>query len=75
MTKTTGRALAEHGADTVRGTAKFLGTSERHVYRLIDSGELRAVRSGRRVLIPRAAARAYLRRLLDDTPPPAPDAA
>lgn len=59
--------LAEDGALTIRGLAQFLGCSERHAYRLVDSGEIPAARSGRRVLVPRRAAREYLARLLDET--------
>jgi excisionase family DNA binding protein len=33
-------------------TAAAVGLSVRYVYRLIASGELRAIRTGRRVLIP-----------------------
>lgn len=33
-------------------TAEMLGVSKAHVYRLIRSGEIRAVRLGKRVLIP-----------------------
>lgn len=58
-------ALAEDGALTIRGLAQFLGCSERHAYRLVDSGAIRSARSGRRVLVPRKAARDYLARLLE----------
>ena len=32
--------------------AKFLAVSSRHLWRLIDAGEIRSIRLGRRVLIP-----------------------
>ena len=56
--------LAEEGALTIRGLARFLDCSERHAYRLVDSGEIPCARSGRRVLVPRKAARDYFARLL-----------
>lgn len=63
---TTAEALAEEGALTIRGLAQFLGCSERHAYRLVDRGDVPSARSGRRVLVPRKAARDYLARLLED---------
>ena len=39
----------------IEEAAAAMGLSTRHVYRLVWSGELRAVRSGRRLLIPAAA--------------------
>jgi excisionase family DNA binding protein len=56
--------LAEDGALTIRGLAKFLDCSERHAYRLVDRGEVSSARSGRRVLVPRKAARQYLAQIL-----------
>jgi excisionase family DNA binding protein len=46
-----------------------MGLSSRHVYRLVWAGELRAVRSGRRVLIPAAAIEAYLGTLAEVVAP------
>ena len=37
---------------SVPEAAKFLTISERHLYRLIDAGKVRAVRIGRRRLVP-----------------------
>jgi excisionase family DNA binding protein len=41
----------------VRTAAHFLAVSERHVWRLIVAGRVRAIRIGRRVLIPDAEVR------------------
>ena len=59
-------AQAEDGAMTIRSFAQFLGCSDRHAYRLVASKEVRSVRSGTRVLVPRKAAREYLAGLLDE---------
>jgi excisionase family DNA binding protein len=40
---------------TIEETAAAVGVSTAHVYRLVQTGELRAVRSGRRWLVPVAA--------------------
>jgi excisionase family DNA binding protein len=45
--------------------ATNLRVSRRHIYRLVARGELRVVRLGRRVLVPRSE----LERLLDGDPP------
>ena len=44
--------LAAEGALTVRDSARFLGISERQVYRMIANGELVSLRSGTRGNIP-----------------------
>jgi excisionase family DNA binding protein len=44
----------------IEEAATVMGLSTRTVYRLVWSGELRALRSGRRVLIPVAAIDDYL---------------
>jgi excisionase family DNA binding protein len=36
----------------VRDAAGYLSVSERHLWRLIDAGRVRAIRLGRRVLLP-----------------------
>ncbi len=61
--------MAADGADTIRGTARFLGLSERQTYRLIANGELDSLRAGTRVLVPRRSARDYIRRGLEQTRP------
>jgi excisionase family DNA binding protein len=63
-TMTPTEALAAEGALTIRDLARFLGVSERHAYRIVERGDVRSARAGRRVLIPRRAARDYLARLL-----------
>jgi excisionase family DNA binding protein len=40
--------------------AALMGLSSRHIYRLVWSGELRGIRSGRRVLIPAESIQTYL---------------
>ncbi len=71
MTSTSSpEAMAAEGSLTIRGLAQFLGCSERHAYRLVDRGDVPSARSGRRVLVPRKAARDYLARLLKAGPEP-----
>jgi excisionase family DNA binding protein len=40
--------------------AALMGLSSRHIYRLVWSGELRGLRSGRRVLIPTDSIETYI---------------
>ena len=57
--------MAADGALTVRDSARFLGISQRQVYRLIANGELVSLRAGTRVLVPRRAARDYIKHGLE----------
>jgi excisionase family DNA binding protein len=36
----------------IRDAASYLAVSDRHLWRLLDAGRVRAIRLGRRVLIP-----------------------
>ena len=57
--------MAAEGADTVRGTARFIGISERQAYRLIANRRLESLRVGTRVLVPRRSAREYIKQQLE----------
>ena len=59
------KTMAADGADTVRGTARFIGISERQVYRLIAGRKLASLRAGTRVLVPRRSAREYIAQQLE----------
>ena len=50
---------------TVTEAAKVLRVGRTHAYKLIDDGELRCIRSGRRVLVPTDAIRDYIAKQLD----------
>jgi excisionase family DNA binding protein len=50
---------------TVTEAAKVLRIGRTHAYKLIDSGELRSIRSGRRVLVPTDAIGEYIAKRLD----------
>lgn len=52
--------------DTVQKVEKSLGIGTTKCYELINSGELEAVRLGRRRLITRASVKRLARRLLDE---------
>lgn len=58
------RELPEPIAYTVNEAASAIGLSRRGLERLIGRGELRVVRIGRRVIVPRSA---LLRMIGDDT--------
>lgn len=45
---------------TVPEVATSLGVSVRHVYRMCESGEIRSIRAGNRVLIPVAVLEAFV---------------
>ena len=45
---------------SVPEAASLLGVSARHLYDLVSAGEFRAVRLGRRILVPRAALHALV---------------
>ena len=57
--------LAADGAFTVRDSARFIGISERQIYRLIARGDLAILREGARVLVPRRSAQDFLRKGLE----------
>lgn len=57
---------------TVPEVARVLRLSVWSTYRAIDAGELRCVRRGRVIRIPRAAVAEYLGELLDDEAAPGP---
>jgi excisionase family DNA binding protein len=63
---------AADGFTSVPAIADHLGVSRMTIYRLVDSGELDAVRVGRIIRVYRASYRAYLRAHaitgLDDLP-------
>jgi excisionase family DNA binding protein len=62
------RELAADGAMTVIEAARWLGVSRSTLYELLGGGGIRALRIGRRRLVPREALRAYLaERLADGT--------
>ena len=65
------KTMAADGADTIRGTARFLGISERQIYRLIASGELDSLRAGTRILVPRRSAQDFIRRGIEQSRPTA----
>jgi len=57
---------------SIRQVAAILGISPRHAYDLAKSGELRAIRLGRRVVVPVAEVEALLGRPLEaEEEPPA----
>ncbi len=56
------KKMAAEGSDTIRNTARFIGISERQIYRLIARGELYILREGTRVLVPRCSAQKYVQR-------------
>lgn len=55
-------ALPDHKLLTVAEVSRALRVSKMTIYRLIDSGELPAIRVGRSFRVPESAYRAYLDR-------------
>lgn len=58
---------------TVSEAARVLGISRSSAYECVRRGELRAVRLGRRLVVPRSAVTELLQGLQAETPPQAPE--
>ena len=62
----------ERALFTVRELASLLGISEPSIYKYLRSGELPAIRCGRKWMIPREGISIWLRTIAGKLPVPAP---